>query len=70
MSDDPTQRRVFCVRNHVSKATDDHLGCPYCFGKKRELVEDGQREEFCDYSPDDDPLTFGFPEGSARNAGG
>jgi hypothetical protein len=69
MSDEKTRRRVFCVRNHVSKSSEEHLQCPYCFGKKREVIDEGERREFCDFNPDDDPVTFGFPEGSTRNAG-
>jgi hypothetical protein len=70
MSDEQPKKPVFCQRNRTSKEADEHMACPYCFGKKRELVEDGERKEFCDYDPDQDPITFGFPEGSSRNAGG
>lgn len=70
MSDEQPKRRVFCVRNHVSKSSDEHLHCPYCFGKKREVIDEGEREEFCDFNPDRDPVTFGFPEESSRNTRG
>jgi hypothetical protein len=70
MSEDRAKKRVFCLRNHVSKDAEEHIGCPYCFGKKREVIEDGERQEFCDFEADQDPLTFGFPDGSSRNAGG
>lgn len=70
MSDEQLKKPVFCLRNHTGKAAEEHMACPYCFGKKRELIENGERKEFCDYDPDQDPITFGFPEGSSRNAGG
>jgi hypothetical protein len=63
-------KRVFCVRNKCEKDASEHLGCPYCFGKRREVVEDGERKDFCDFDPDKDPTSFGFPEGSTRNLKG
>lgn len=68
MSEAQLKRRVFCVRNHVSKSSEEHLQCPYCFGKKREVVDEGDRQDFCDYHADTDPVTFGFPEESSRNS--
>jgi hypothetical protein len=62
--------RVFCVRNRVPKAADEHLACPYCFGRKREVVEGGVRAEFCDFDEDRDPVAFGFPEKSTRSLKG
>lgn len=67
MADDRTQKRVFCRRNHVSKSADEHLGCPYCYGRLREVVEQGEPQRFCDWDPDNDPVTFGFPDDSSRN---
>ena len=69
MSEEHSHKPVFCLRNHSSKEAGEHMACPYCFGKKRELIEDGERKEFCDYDPDEDPVTFGFPDDSSRNAG-
>lgn len=63
-------KKVFCVRNQCEKGADEHLGCPYCFGKHREVVEEGERKEFCDFDPDKDPTSFGFPEGTSRNLKG
>ena len=63
-------KKVFCVRNQVEKTAPEHLSCPYCFGKKCELVENGERKEFCDFDPDKDPTSFGFPENSTRNLKG
>jgi len=64
------EKRVFCVRNKCEKTPDEHLGCPYCFGKKRQVVEKGDRQEFCDFDPEKDPTSFGFPEGTSRNLKG
>ena len=70
MSDETPKKPVFCLRNHTSKEAEEHMSCPYCFGKKREVIEGGERKEFCDFDPDNDPITFGFPGDSSRNAGG
>lgn len=68
--DEGTGKKVFCVRNQVDKGAPEHLSCPYCFGRKCEVVERGERKEFCDFDPDKDPTSFGFPEGSTRNLKG
>ena len=65
MADDPS-RGVFCVRNRSLKQVEEHLGCPFCFGRSRERVEGGERMLFCDWDPECDPVTFGFPPDSAR----
>ena len=65
-----TGKTVFCVRNQCEKGAPEHLGCAYCFGKKREVIEKGERKEFCDFDPDKDPTSFGFPENSSRNLKG
>lgn len=59
-------KRVYCVRNHTTKKASEHLRCPYCFGRSREVVEAGEHERFCDFDPEKDPVSFGFPEGSTR----
>ena len=64
------RKRIFCVRNQCEKPADEHLGCPYCFGKRREVIESGERKDFCDFDPEKDPTTFGFPEGTTRNLKG
>ena len=70
MADDQGPRKVYCVRNRLMKDAAEHIGCPYCFGKKREVIEDGKHLEFCDYDPDKDPISFGFPEDTTRNLRG
>lgn len=67
MSDEQPNTPVFCLRNHTSKDAEEHMACPYCFGKKREVIEGGERRAFCDFDPDQDPVTFGFPTGTSRN---
>lgn len=70
MAAESKPKRVFCVRNQVEKPAEEHLGCPYCFGKKKEVVEAGERKAFCDFDPEKDPTAFGFPEGTSRNLKG
>lgn len=69
MADDRC-RDVFCVRNQITKSVEQHLCCPYCFGRKRETVEAGKRGQFCDWDPDKDPIVFAFPPGTSRNSRG
>lgn len=61
---------VFCVRNQIDKPIDEHLRCPYCFGRTHDVIEGGERRRFCDYDPQKDPVCFGFPEGTTRNLKG
>jgi hypothetical protein len=58
---------VVCVRNKTPKAAEEHLACPYCFGRKREVVEGGAHRAFCDFDEEQDPVSFGFPEGTTRS---
>jgi hypothetical protein len=69
MSEDRALKRVYCIRNRVAKTPEEHAACPYCFGKSQELIGGGVRVTFCDFDPDKDDLTFGFPVDSSRNAG-
>ena len=68
--DPKAEKKVFCVRNQMEKGAPEHLGCAYCFGKRREVIENGERKEFCDFDPDKDPTSFGFPENTSRNLKG
>lgn len=70
MSEEQTPKRVFCLRNHIMKESIEHSKCPYCYGKEHELIELGERKHFCDYNPDKDPVSFGFPEDTSRNSRG
>jgi len=66
MRDEKPAKSIYCVRNKAAKPADEHLACPYCFGKKREAVEQGERVDYCDFEEGRDPLSFGFPEDSTR----
>jgi len=70
MADTEEPRKVYCVRNACMKNPTEHMGCPYCFGRKRETIEDGERKEFCDFNPEKDPISFGFPEDTTRSSRG
>jgi hypothetical protein len=70
MADEQDPKKVYCVRNRLMKDASEHMGCPYCFGKKKEAVEDGERQDFCDYDPDKDPISYGFPTNTTRNLRG
>jgi len=62
--------KVHCVRNGTDKPCDEHLACPYCFGKSRDVIEAGDRRRFCDYDPERDSVSFGFPAESSRHRRG
>ncbi|MBI5535435.1 MAG: hypothetical protein HY898_22085 [Deltaproteobacteria bacterium] len=70
MPEDQGSKKVYCVRNRLMKDANEHASCPYCFGKKHEAIEKGERSDFCDFNPDKDPISFGFPEDSGRNSRG
>jgi hypothetical protein len=61
---------VYCLRNKLIKQVDEHLTCPYCFGRTREKVESGECKHFCDWDSEKDPVAFGFPPGTSRNEHG
>lgn len=54
-----------CRRVERSYRVEEHLRCPYCFGK-REDIRAGHYECFCDFEPGVDPIVFGFPETHGR----
>jgi len=57
-----TKEAVHCRRVNAAKTVDEHATCPYCFGKHAE-IESGERERFCSFDPEVDPLIYGFPPG-------
>ncbi len=61
------EKRVHCVRLNQARTASEHRDCPYCYGKNAE-VQSGDRSHFCDYQPGKDPIQFGFPEGTTRDA--
>lgn len=56
---------VHCPRLGRHRLVAEHLACPYCFGKKAE-VRTGDRGEFCDFKPGEDPVSYGDPSGLRR----
>lgn len=60
-----SEELVTCRRLHVDRSVDEHLACPYCFGKAKDVAK-GDRACFCDFQPGVDPVCFGFPEGAGR----
>lgn len=71
MADPPeVPKGVFCIRNQIMKDAGEHLHCPYCFGKTREIIEGGECKEFCDFDPEQDPIAFGFAPDTSRNSCG
>ncbi len=70
MADEQVPRKIYCVRNGCMKVANEHMGCPYCFGRKREVVEEGEHKDFCDFDPDKDPISFGFPQDCSRSSRG
>jgi hypothetical protein len=56
---------VKCERTDTEYDVNEHLRCPYCFGKDVD-VKSEDRSRFCDFDPDRDPINFGFPENSTR----
>ncbi len=61
------RRHTLCARTGQAYDASVHAACPYCFGSQ-EALSTGDRSRFCGYEPGRDPLNFGFPPDSARNA--
>jgi hypothetical protein len=59
-SKDDSEKRVECRRVNKSVTPEEHQQCPYCFGTVTEVCS-GRHETFCDYDPEKDPVSFGFP---------
>ena len=56
---------VECRRTGQSYAPSKHERCPYCFGTAADVVPCAY-ENFCDFQPGRDPISFGFPEDGRR----
>jgi len=63
------EKRIRCRRTGQDYSTGEHGRCPYCWGEKKD-VEAGDHQEFCDYDPKKDPISFGFPPDSSRQQNG
>jgi hypothetical protein len=63
MSDErPSElKMVPCRRTGQEYDCNEHVRCPYCFGEEKD-VETGDHEQFCDFEPGKDPVSFGFPD--------
>jgi len=57
---DDATKKVECRRVNKAVSADEHKQCPYCFGTVTEICS-GRHETFCDYDPEKDPVSFGFP---------
>jgi hypothetical protein len=57
---------IECQRTGQEYDAEEHLRCPYCFGKEKDMTS-AEPERFCDFEPGKDPINFGFPENSSRN---
>ncbi len=57
---------VFCRRVERHLPVQEHLDCPYCYGK-RSKVESAEHGRFCDFEKGKDPIHFGFPEDFGRH---
>lgn len=55
-----------CRRVDRQITPEEHVGCPYCFGRLAD-VRGGNHETFCDYKPGRDPIHFGFPADCERD---
>jgi hypothetical protein len=55
----PTE--VYCRRVERPLAVEEHVDCPYCYGKKND-VQTTEHRQFCDFEPGKDPIHFGFPD--------
>ncbi len=56
---------VQCRRTGQDYDCDTHVRCPYCFGVEKDVAT-GEHEQFCDFDPEQDPVSFGFPMESER----
>jgi hypothetical protein len=66
---DAKGKPVHCRRTGQDYQPHEHQRCPYCWGEKKE-VETGEHQEFCDYDPKKDPISFGFPPDGSRQQSG
>jgi hypothetical protein len=56
-----SEKEIMCRRINRHLPVGEHLECPYCDGKRAD-VETGDRKNFCDFKPGEDPICFGFPD--------
>jgi len=63
------EKLVFCKRVGRELPVAEHKECPYCFGHTDEVAA-GEHDEFCDFRPGTDPVSFGFPDDDFRHSHG
>jgi hypothetical protein len=66
---DDAKKTLHCRRTNQDYDVEKHTQCPYCFGEEKDVAT-GDYEAFCDFQPGKDPVSFGFPENTARNRHG
>jgi len=57
---------VHCRRVDQDKTPEEHVTCPYCFGKLADIAPE-EHAKFCSFDPAVDPIVFGFPPGTTRS---
>jgi len=57
---------VFCRRLQKRLPEQEHLECPYCYGRVDD-VRSKEHERFCDFQPGEDPIVYGFPTTHGRH---
>lgn len=58
------ESRVFCRRVQRELPVHEHQGCPYCHAEQQ--VDTAVHAKFCNFDPEQDPVSFGFPDDSDR----
>ncbi|MCA9592026.1 MAG: hypothetical protein KC776_01910 [Myxococcales bacterium] len=56
-----------CRRTGEMYSVDEHEQCPYCSADAEAIRKSGKHEDFCDFCPGTDPVSFGFPSDTSRN---
>jgi hypothetical protein len=56
-----------CRRTGQMYSVAEHAECPYCAEAADVIRKTGRHEDFCDYKPGEDPVSFGFPTDTSRN---
>ena len=60
-------RELRCRRTGQMYSVDQHAECPYCSAEPEAIRKTGRHEDFCDFKPGVDPVSFGFPTDTSRN---
>ena len=60
--------KVMCRRLGKQLTIAEHARCPYCDGDPKHIVT-VKHENFCDFKPGEDPVSFGFPPDKGHYGG-